>query len=33
LIGIKWEKGGKVKHPVGYNEKFEEFVVKSLRLR
>jgi hypothetical protein len=33
LTGIKWTKGGKVKHPIGYNGKFEEFVVKSLRLR
>jgi hypothetical protein len=29
---IKWTKGGKKQHPVGYNGKFEDYVVKLLGL-
>ena len=33
LRRAKWTKGGMEKHPVGYNDKFSNHVVKSLRLK
>jgi hypothetical protein len=33
LTGSKWTKSGKQEHAVGYNDKFGEYVVKSLRLK